>query len=259
MQSENSFFHKLLVRLSSIGKGMMSRVSKLFDRVVYSSRASLYVSGLMALVICLVINYQDLDFQFFKGNMQTMNLAAVPVEVLGDENTYEVSGVPSVVDISIEGDPADIQLVKTQNTAAVTVDLRNMQEGTVTIPLEAVGLPSSVKAEITPATVDATLTKKYAKTFFLTPDLIVGTGQSSSAYETPVLSVRSVTVKATRAKLDSIRTIRAIVDTSGYEGSFKASVPLVAYDSSGKQINVAISPETVEATVTLKGQEQSED
>lgn len=41
------------------------------------------------------------------------------------------------------------------------------------------------------------------------------------------------------------------MDTSSYEGEFVAEVPLVAYDGSGKQVNVSISPETVTATVTL--------
>ena len=41
------------------------------------------------------------------------------------------------------------------------------------------------------------------------------------------------------------------MDTSGNEGGFVAEVPLVAYDSQGKQVNVTISPSTVTATVTL--------
>lgn len=232
-------------------KELGNKVSKLFDKVIYNEKASLIVSGILALTICVAVNYQELSFQFFQSDAVSYTLSAVPVEVLADENNYEVTGVPSAADITVVGDPTDIQLVKTQNSVSITVDLRQMTEGTTTVNLEPSGLPTGVESSVTPATAEVTLTKKYAYTFFITPDLIVGNGQSESAYQTPTLSVRSATVKATRDKLNAIRTIRAIIDTSGHEGDFTCEAPLVAYDSSGKQVNVTISPSTVTAKVTL--------
>lgn len=245
------FFGKLFQSLGLIIRSLFGRVSKLFDRIIYDNRLSLLFSFIFALAMCISINYNDLQGRFLKNDSVTLNMPNIPVEVFVDTNAYEVTGVPSVADITIEGDTADIQLVRTQNSAAITADLRQFTEGTSEVTLEVSGLPTGLTVKVNPATVQATLAKKYTKTFFVTPDLIVGNGQSPNAYNEPTLSSRSVTVRATRDKLNSIRSIRAIVDTSSYEGEFSAEVPLVAYDGSGKQVNVSISPETVTATVTL--------
>lgn len=252
-----SSIQRFLDSLTRILRLISSKISKLFDRVIYSDRLSLIASFILALVFCLSINFQDLSFRFFNNGAVTLNLANVPVEVLVDENAYEVSGVPTTADITVEGDPTDIQLVRTQNSATVTTDLRSLGEGTNTVPLDAAGLPTGLTVKVNPSTVQVTLAKKYTKTFFITPDVIVGTGQSMNAYNKPVLSVRSVTVRATRDKLNAIRAIRAIVDTSGYDGPFSAEVPLVAYDGSGKQVNVTISPSTVTAEVTMASSSRS--
>ncbi|MDO4664046.1 MAG: CdaR family protein [Erysipelotrichaceae bacterium] len=245
------FFGKLFHSLGLIIRSLFGRVSKLFDRIIYDNRLSLLFSFIFALAMCISINYTDLQGRFFKNDSVTLNMPNIPVEVFVDTNAYEVTGVPSVADITIEGDTADIQLVRTQNSAAITADLRQLTEGTSEVTLEVSGLPTGLTVKVNPSTVQATLAKKYTKTFFVSPDLIVGNGQSPNAYNEPTLSSRSVTVRATRDKLNSIRSIRAIVDTSSYEGEFTADVPLVAYDGAGKQVNVSITPETVQATVTL--------
>lgn len=250
-EKKQGHVHSFLASLTRMLRNITGRISKLFDRVIYNDKLSLIASLVMALVICLSINYQDLSFRLFNKDAVTLNLAAIPVEVLVDDNTYEVSGLPITADITVEGDAADIQLVRTQNSASVTADLRSLSEGSNMVSLDAAGLPTGVNVRVNPSTVQVTLAKKYTKTFFITPDLIVGTGQSINAYNKPTLSSRSVTVRATRDKLNAIRAIRAIVDTSGNEGGFVAEVPLVAYDSQGKQVNVSINPPTVTATVTL--------
>lgn len=250
--SEPNAFHRFLHNLSRDASRVADKISKLFDKVIYSKRLSLIVSGVIALVFCISINFSDLSFRLFRSNAVTLNLAAVPVEVLIDENAYEVSGMPNTADVMVEGDPSDIQLVRTQNAVSVSADLRNMDEGTNTVSLDASGLPTGLDVKVSPATVQVTLSKKYSKTFFIEPDLIVGAGQIEANYEKPTLSTRSVTVRATRDKINSIRTIRAIIDTSSYPASFSADVPLVAYDAAGKQVNVTISPETVHVTVNVK-------
>lgn len=236
----------------------LEKVSKLFDRVVYSSHLALIVSGIMAILICISVNYEELSFQFLSHNAATLNLPAIPVTVLADEDNYEISGLPATADLTVVGDAADIQLVRTQNAATVTADMRNMTEGTNTVTLKPSGLPTGVEATVSPATADVTIARKIKKTFFITPDLIVGNGQSEAAFERPKLSVRSVSIKATQDKLNSIRTIRAVIDASGHDGDFTVEAPLVAYDSTGKQVQVSIEPAAVTATVTMKQSSASE-
>lgn len=252
--------HKIYVECTSTLSRLVGKASKLFDEVIYSNKASKIACGIVAIFLGLSTNYQDLSLHFLnRGNAVTLNLAAIPVEIMVDENTYEVSGVPTTADITVEGDAATIQLVRTQNRAMVTADLRSLGEGSSTVALDASGLPTGLTVRVTPSSVQATLARKYSKTFFITPDVIVGTGQSINAYNKPTLSLRSVTVRATRDKLNAIRAVRAIVDTSGYSGGFTAEVPLVAYNSLGHQVNVTMTPQTVQATVTMANDKSTAD
>lgn len=255
-----SWAQKIYAKCTQTLSKWVDKASKLFDKVIYNNKASKIACGVVAIFLGISTNYQDLSLHFFnRGDAVTLNLAAIPVEVLVDENTYEVSGVPSTADITVEGDAATIQLVRTQNRAIVTADLRSSGEGSNTVALDASGLPTGLNVRVTPSSVQATLAKKYSKTFFITPDIIVGTGQSVNAYNKPTLSIRSVTVRATRDKLNAIRAVRAIVDTSGYSGGFTAEVPLVAYNSLGHQVNVTMTPQTVQATVTMANDKSTPD
>lgn len=232
-------------------KQILARISKMFDKVIYTPRLALLVSGLLSLIICISVNYEELSFQFFSRNAATLNLNNIPVTALADEENFEISGLPTTADITVVGNAADIQLVRTQNSASISADMRNMTEGSNTVTLKAGGLPTGVDVTVTPSTADVTLTRKIKKTFFISPDLIVGNGQSIAAFNKPKLSVRSVSIKATQDKLNSIRTIRAIIDASGHDKDFTVEAPLVAYDSSGKQVQVSIEPSTVTAEVTM--------
>jgi YbbR domain-containing protein len=58
-----------------------------------------------------------------------------------------------------------------------------------------------------------------------------------------------VTIKATKSQLDSIRTVKALIDTSGQNSDFSATAILAAYDSSGNKVSVSITPETVDVSV----------
>lgn len=225
---------------------------KLFDQIVYNNKASLIVSGLFAVIFCVSINFNELRYQLFHTDAATLTLDSIPVEALYDSDLYEVSGLPATADITIEGDAADIQLVKTQNSAAVKADMRNLSEGTNVVELSSSGLPSGLLVEVDPSTAEVTLQRKVAKTFFIEPELLVGVGQQADMFNTPVLSAKTVTITATQEKLNSIRTVKAIIDTSNQGDDFTIQAPLVAYDSSGKQILVDMQPVEVEASVALK-------
>lgn len=252
MDNRNSwisrFSHDCLNLLKSVG----NRISKLFDKVIYNRRASLIVSGVFAVIFCVSISYDELRLSLFSQDKTTLSLSAVPVEATYDESVYEISGLPGTANMEVEGDPADLQLVRTQNSASVQADLSSMQEGSNTVVLKAAGLPAGVSATVDPESVEINVQKKYSRNFFVTPELIVGDNQTEDQFETPELTVRSVSIKATKDKLNSIRSVKAIVDTAGHDTDFTANAILVAYDSNGRQVNVSMNPASITASVRVK-------
>lgn len=252
MKNKNSWSSNFVHDCVRILKNLGNRVSKLFDKVIYNQKASLIVSGIFAVIFCVSISFDELRLSLFSQDKTTLLLNSVPVEATYDESNYEITGLPSSANMEVEGDPADLQLVRTQNSASIQVDLANMQEGSNSVTLKASGLPSGVTAVVEPDHAEITVLKKYSRNFFVSPELIVGDNQKEDQFETPELSVKSVSIKATKDKLNSIRTVKAIIDTAGHDTDFTANAVLVAYDSNGRQVNVTMNPASVTANVRVK-------
>lgn len=256
MDKKSSRWSRFCHDAATLVKTLGSRISKLFDKVIYNRKASLIVSGVFAVIFCVSISFDELRFALFSSDISTLSLPNVPVEATYDAANYEVTGLPGTAELVVEGDAADLQLVRAQNSASIQVDLSGLQEGSNSVVLQASGLPNGVSATVNPDHVEVDIQKKMSKTFFITPELLVGENQNEDDFETPELSAKNVTIKATRNTLNSIRVVRAIVDTAGQDGDFTVQAPLVAYDSNGKQVNVSMSPASVTATVKMKAEDE---
>lgn len=230
-------------------QSILQRLSKLFDRVVYNRKSSLIVSFILAVIICVSVNYEDLNYRFFNTDEKVLNLTNVPVNATYDTEAYVVEGLPDAVAVTLSGSPADITLYQNQYHAEVSADLRNLSTGENVVELKTSGIPSGVSATVNPSSVSVKIVKKITRDFTVTPELIIGQGQSAGEFTVSGVSNKTVQIKATKEQLDSIRLVRALADTSGKTGSFEISAPLVAYDSSGTPVNVTIIPETVTVSV----------
>ncbi|MCF0246129.1 MAG: hypothetical protein HUJ55_04825 [Ileibacterium sp.] len=244
-----------LKKLSDSAKKQANQVSKGFDKIIYNKRASFIASGIFAVVFCLSISFNDLRFQLLGKDVSTLNLTNVPVTQLLDSESYEVTGMPATADVSIQGDESDIQMVRIQNAVSVRADLRTLAEGENTVSLEVVGVPSGMTSSVNPSTVQVVLAKKETRTFFISEQAtwMVGTGQSESDFSIGALSTKSVSIKATQKNLNAIRSVKAIIDTSGHASNFSTEAALIAYDAEGKPVNCSINPKTVTVDVKYKG------
>ena len=63
---------------------------------------------------------------------------------------------------------------------------------------------------VDPATIDVTLSKKITKTFTIQPELLVGTNQKVSDFETPILDTMTVKITASQNQLNSIRIVKDV-------------------------------------------------
>lgn len=244
-----SFFDKC----SHLAVAGFSKLSKLFDKIIYHKRSSVIVSLLVSTGICVAVNFDDIRYTFFNNDLTTLNVPGVGVEIKADTETYEITGVPSTVDLTLTGDPADIQSFRNQsNAAVVTADLRNFGEGDNVATLQVSNVPKQIDVQVNPATVEVDLVRKLTKSFPVDAELLIGIGQKKSDFDSVTPAQSSVLVKATQEQLDSIRKVEAIVDTTGKTTDFSMNAPLVAYDSNGDKVNVEINPTTVEVAVKVK-------
>lgn len=235
---------------------IFSKFSKLFDRIIYHKTSSIIVSLLASIAICVSVSFDDLRYTFFNSEAATLNVPGVSVEVRADTEKYEITGVPSSVDMTLTGDPADIQAFRNQsNSALVIADLRDFTSGKNVCMLQASNIPSQLTVELNPSSVNVDVIPKLNKTFPIQLSLMVGNGQKESDFESMNSMTKTVMVKATQEKLNSIRMINAIVDTTGQVGDFETEAPLVAYDSSGNRVDVEMNPKTIRVSVKVKTQQ----
>lgn len=237
--------------LSSI-YSLFRRFNKLFDRVVFNKAGSLIISLIISLVICIGIDFQNLKIELFNDTTTVVDLGNVDTQVTVDETKYEVSGIPSSVQVTLSGEATDIEVYRKQHPQLnVKADLSQYKEGSYIIDLSLEDLPSTIQANISPETVTATITSKRTRVFTVSPEILIGAGQKASDFKTPTLAQNSVTVRATADELNAIRFVRAIVDVTGFTSgsTTKVDANVVAYDADGNRVQVEIDPSTIVATV----------
>lgn len=230
---------------------IFQKVSKLVDRVLFDKKGSVIISLVLSIMICVVINYEDISLKLFNDTRTTVDLRNVAVEVLADTDKYDVAGVPSTVDVSLTGDATSIQVFRSKGSVQVVADLKKYSEGENIINLKVKNLPEKIEAVVDPATIDVTLSKKVTKSFTIQPELLVGSNQKVTDFETPTLDVMTVKITASQNQLNSIRIVKALIDCTGQIQDFEANAALAAYDAKGNRVNVTLSPETVHASVKL--------
>lgn len=237
--------------LRSLMTLIFQKISKLVDRILFDKKGSIIVSLILSIMICVVINYEDISLKLFNDTRTTVDLRNVAVEVLADTEKYDVAGVPSTVDVSLTGDATSIQFFRSKGNVQVIADLKKYSEGENIINLKVKNLPDKIEAVIDPATIDVTLSKKVTKTFTIQPELLVGTNQKVTDFDTPTLDTMSVKITASQNQINSIRIVKALIDCTGQVQDFEANATLAAYDAKGNRVNVVLSPDTVHASVKL--------
>ncbi|MEY8468521.1 CdaR family protein [Faecalibaculum rodentium] len=239
-------------------KTAVNWVSKLFDQIVYNKRASLAVSVMAAVAICISVNFEDLSAMFVNGSQTTLNVSGIPVEVRIDEEQYKVEGLPNTADLTVTGTPADIQVFRSQQSnVTVTANLTSFGPGRNEVPLTVSGVPDSLSVTVNPESCSINIIQKQTRTFDIKPELLLGSGQKASDFQTPVLDQTKVRITASPNELNAIRTVKALVDASGQSGDFTVSAVIAAYNANGDKITVTMQPQTVTATVKAAQKEEN--
>lgn len=225
-------------------------LSSWVDRILFSQRYGKVVAVFLAVLLYLTVN--------FGGNIlesqitQSADLGMVPVTSTVNDTLYEVSGLPSEVEVKIFGDASDLQMVRNQGNYKIVADLSGLTEGQHQIKLTAVDISSRVQVAINPSTVVVDIKKKVTTTFNITYDFI-NTNKMDQMYSLgePTLAQTDVIIRASQSTIDSISYVKALIDVSGKTSSFEAEAPLVAYNSKGEKLDVDLTPNIVKVSVPV--------
>ena len=252
-----SFFDKWLI--TPITK-LMLKIAEFFkdniksiDRIAGKKSTLIVVSFILAFGVFVLIDQES--------NIMIDKYAEVlydePVTAVYNEELYVVEGLPKTVDITLIGQRRHIFLAKQAPSKGVTVDLTGLKAGNHKVKLDYSQRLKSLDYRLDPSEVTVTIYEKVSQTRSLTVDILHQDNLDSKLYIDNVeLDRTDVIIKGAEYKLEQVATVRALVDVDEISNPKAGEltlkdVPLVAYDSEGKMVDVEIVPSTVDAKLTI--------
>ena len=255
-----TFFDKILItpitKFILMITNFFKNNSKNIDRWMGKKSTLLVISLLLAFGVFVIIDKES--------NVIIDQYAEIlynqPVTAVYNEELYVVEGLPKTVDITLVGQKRHIFLAKQSPSKGVSVDLTGLKPGNHKVTLKYSQRLKSLDYKLDPSQVTVTIYNKESDTRSLTYDLLHQDSLDSKLYIDNVeLDRTDVIVKGAKYKLDKVASVKALIDVTKFPNAKNLNagtlslkdVPLVAYDTNGKIIDVEIVPKTVSAKITI--------
>lgn len=240
---------KVILKITDFFKDNGRNIERFFER-----RSTLIVVSLVLAVGVFALIDQESNAMI---DQYAEILYNQPVSAIYNEELYVVEGLPKEVDITLVGQKRHIFLAKQSPSREVSVDLTGLKPGNHKVTLKYSQRLKSLDYKLDPSSVTVTIYEKVSETKSLTVDVLHKDNLDSKLYiENIELERSDVIVKGAAYKLKNVATVKALVDVDNFVNSKAGTmslkdVPLVAYDTNGKIVDVEIVPKTVDAKVVI--------
>lgn len=263
------FFVNIGEKIKSVGKPL--------EIISKSKKGIIIISLILAVAICYYI--QGRSNSLLETNAKV--LYDQPVIANYNEEEYIVEGIPETVDITMIGNKANIYLANQLPTQTVVVDLSDLGVGSYDVNLKYKQAITSVQYKLDPSTVRVTISPKKSRTMSVTEEVLnlsdlnselsvrsvqlyklktseEETGTKENAEDR--ITINEVIVKGKEETINQVASVKALVDVNKLtdpqvgENLLRGAneVPIVAYDSNGKKLDVELVPSTVRAVVNIE-------
>ncbi len=262
IKSIYSFFSKLIDKIIVVPISKLILIinkkfdtpSRKFENWLSKSNTLLFISLAMAILTFIVIDQRILIYSESSAEVLTDQ----KVTVLYDEDNYVVEGVPENVDITLIGNKADLYIAKQSPTNEVVVDLWGLKPGTHKVDIKYNQISGGIKYSVNPSVATVIIYEKVAASKTLSVDLL-NQDALDERYIIDEITAKedSVTIKGASYKVDSVATVKALVDIKSLPKivlgeKITVSAPLVAYDELGNVVDAEISPAKVDVELLIQ-------
>lgn len=240
---------KLILRIMEFSRDF----AKIFDKMSAKKSTLLVISLLLAFGVFVMID-QESNVMIDQYAEILYNQAVTAVY---NEELYVVEGLPETVDITLIGQRRHIFLAKQSPSKGVSVDLTGLKPGNHRVTLKYTQRLKSLDYKLDPSQVTVTLYEKVSENRNLTYDILHQESLDTKLYINSVVIDRNdVIVKGAQYKLDKVASVKALLDVKNIPNPKAGEmvvkdIPLVAYDTDGKILDIEIVPKTVTANVTI--------
>ena len=265
---------KFFVNIGNKLKG----ISKPLEIVSKSKKGIIIISLILSVAVCYYI--QGRSNSLLETNAKV--LYDQPVTANYNEEEYVVEGLPKTVDITMIGSKANLYLANQLPTQNVVVDLSDLGVGSYDVNLKYKQSITSVQYKLDPSTVRVTISPKKSRTMTVSEEVMnltdldselaiksiqlyklrtteeEVTGTKENAEDR--ITINEVIVKGKEETINQVASVKALVDVNKLtdpqvgENLLRGAneVPIVAYDSNGKKLDVELVPSTVRAVVNIE-------
>ncbi len=223
------------------------------EKIINNRQALVVISLLFALIAFYAIDKEGVSLVDDNAEI----LYGIPVTAVYNEEAYVVEGLPETVDVTLIGKKWNVYLAKQYPVEKITVDLSDLTPGTHKVNLNYKQNVSSVNYKVDPSTVNVVVYKKISESRELSTDIINRDSLDTKLnIDNITLNKDNVTIKGPAYKLEQVAAVKALIDinhlTNQAVGTQTLSdVQLIAYDNAGKNIDVEIVPNKLEAEIVI--------
>lgn len=225
--------------------------STFIDKTLFNTKYTKLVSLILAILMYAMVNYDSSTSLYTTPLSYSKDLNDVSVTAKYNSDTFELSGLPATVNITISGDASSVTSA-VNSKGSVVANLEGLTEGTHAVKLTTEGYGDGINTKIDPSVVYITLKKKTTQQFDISYDFI-NQDKMESIYSvgTPEFEYQKVNVRASKDTLDSIAFVKTLIDLKGQTADFTQEAKLIAYDVNGQPVNTDIVPDTIKVSVPV--------
>ncbi|QMS95810.1 YbbR-like domain-containing protein [Streptococcus equinus] len=231
-------------------------MKKFFNSQFWLVIVSIFLSLLLFLA-ATTSNYTHVGSQVSGATeTYTHTLTNVPIDIKYDSDKYFISGYSYETEVyltSINRVKLDSEINNDTRSFKVVADLTGLGEGTQTVPLKVMNLPSGVTATASPNNISVTIGKKKTKTFNVQGK--VDASQLAPGFELKKVStdVSEVEVTSDESIIDQIDHVVAnLPENEVLNGNYSGRVALQAVSADGTILASAINPSKARLEVSVK-------
>lgn len=231
-------------------------MKKFFNSQFWLVIVSIFLSLLLFLA-ATTSNYTHVGSQVSGATeTYTHTLTNVPIDIKYDSDKYFISGYSYETEVyltSINRVKLDSEINNDTRSFKVVADLTGLGEGTQTVPLKVMNLPSGVTATASPNNISVTIGKKRTKTFNVQGKVDVS--QLAPGFELKKVStdVSEVEVTSDESIIDQIDHVVAnLPENEVLNGNYSGRVALQAVSADGTILASAINPSKARLEVSVK-------
>ena len=231
----------------------MSKRTDRFERWLVKKNTLVFISLLISIIAFFAIDNKSISLVDSYAEV----LYDQKVEAIYNTETYVVEGLPETVNVTLIGRKIDMYLAKQLSKGYVTVDISNLKAGTHKVALNYESNIQSIDYNLDPSTVNINIYSKVSTTKTATIDTINKESLDTKLSVSKVsIDKTEIIIKGAEHTIKEVANVRALVDIQKLvdpEAGVMTleDVPLIAYDTNGKVVDVEMVPSKVTATINV--------